>query len=123
MGIITDEILDKVAALSELELDNDERIIIRNDMETILDYIDTLNEIDMNDKVDNLDIKEELGDKENKDRNVENKESDCEYINGGMNLKKEKFRDDVVSNKYDKSIVSGAPYIKDGFIVVPKTVK
>ncbi len=43
---ISDETLDYVGILAKLELSGEEREAARTDMEKMLDYIDTLNELD-----------------------------------------------------------------------------
>ncbi len=43
---ITDETIDYVGILAKLELSADEREKAKEDMEKMLDYIDTLNELD-----------------------------------------------------------------------------
>lgn len=43
---ITDETLEYVGILAKLELSEDEKAAARKDMESMLDYIDKLNELD-----------------------------------------------------------------------------
>ena len=46
---ITDEVIEYVGALAELELNDEEKIQAQKDMEMMLDYIDSLNELDTSD--------------------------------------------------------------------------
>lgn len=45
---ISDETIEYVGILAKLELDEEEKEQAKKDMETMLDYIDTLNELDTN---------------------------------------------------------------------------
>ena len=106
MSMITDEVIDRVIALSELELKDDEKEIIKNDMEMMIEFFDVLKEVDM--------LEESM---------------ECDsmgYNTVGcdtMNI----FREDVVTlSKNDSitdNIIENVPKIEEGFIVVPKTVK
>ncbi len=43
---ITEELIDRLANLSRLEFQGEEKVAIRQDMERMLDFIEKLNEID-----------------------------------------------------------------------------
>ena len=43
---ISDETIEYVGILAKLELSEEEKLAARSDMERMLDYIDTLNELD-----------------------------------------------------------------------------
>ena len=43
---ITDELLDKIASLSRLHIQDDEREIIRHDFQRMLDFVSKLQEVD-----------------------------------------------------------------------------
>ncbi|MCI8292305.1 MAG: Asp-tRNA(Asn)/Glu-tRNA(Gln) amidotransferase subunit GatC [Hespellia sp.] len=45
-NIISDETIEYVGILAKLELSGEEKEAAKNDMEKMLDYIDTLNELD-----------------------------------------------------------------------------
>ena len=100
MSIITEKTLRKVESLSELELDENERTILKKDMENMLEFVAILSEID---RLEDAYIVSEIS-------NVNM--SDKTY-----------FREDVVCNESDTSILNNSNNIKDGLIVVPKTVE
>ncbi len=43
---VTDELIDKLAKLSKLEFDSEEKARIKIDMERMLDFVEKLNELD-----------------------------------------------------------------------------
>ncbi len=91
---IDDEMLEYVGILAKLELEGEEKEKARLDMEKMLDYVDTLNELDT-DGVEPLvqAIKSE---------NV--------------------FREDLVTNGDEReAMLSNAPKKKEGQYVVPNT--
>lgn len=91
---IDDEMLEYVGILAKLELEGEERQKARLDMEKMLDYVDTLNELDT-DGVEPLvqSIKSE---------NV--------------------FREDIVTNGDEReAMLSNAPKKKEGQYIVPNT--
>ena len=45
-NVISDETIEYVGILAKLELSEEEKLAARSDMERMLDYIDTLNELD-----------------------------------------------------------------------------
>ena len=93
---ITDEIIDYVGKLAKLKISDDEKEQTRKDMQTIMDYIDILNELDT--------------------RKVE----PMFYIFPVHNV----FREDVITNGDDKAhMLANAPKQKDGQYQVPKTVE
>lgn len=108
MSMITDEVFDRVIALSELELEEDEKEIIKNDMEMMVEFFDILREVDMGEDsvesslVGNDDVEEMM-----------------DTSKMAMNV----FREDVVTSRGEDSIIQNAPELEERFIVVPKTVK
>ena len=91
---ITDEIIDYVGILAKLELSQEEKDQAKKDMETMLNYVDTLKELDT--------------------ENVEAM-SHAFSINNV-------FREDVVTNSNDReNLLKNAPEQKDGCYKVPKT--
>lgn len=48
-NVISDETLEYVGILAKLELSGDEKAAAKKDMESMLDYIDKLNELDTSD--------------------------------------------------------------------------
>ncbi|MBR2737171.1 MAG: Asp-tRNA(Asn)/Glu-tRNA(Gln) amidotransferase subunit GatC [Lachnospiraceae bacterium] len=91
---ITDQTVEYVAALAKLELSEAEKERTKKDLEEILGYMDTMNELDTED--------------------VE----PMSHVNPVKNV----FREDVVINGPDReNILSNAPEEQDGCAVVPPT--
>ena len=91
---IDDEMLEYVGILAKLDIEDGEKEQVRSDMEKMLDYVDTLNELDTN-GVEPL----------------------VQAI-GSENV----FREDVVTNGDEKeSMLANAPEKKDGQYLVPST--
>lgn len=93
-NIISDETIEYVGILAKLELSEEEKEQAKKDMANMLDYIDTLNELDTG--------------------GVE----PMSHVFPVNNV----FREDVVTNEDDREeILANAPEAKDGAFVVPKT--
>lgn len=93
-NIISDETIEYVGILSKLELSDEEKEQAKKDMANMLDYIDTLNELDTS--------------------GVE----PMSHVFPVNNV----FREDVVTNGDDREeILANAPEAKEGAFVVPKT--
>jgi aspartyl-tRNA(Asn)/glutamyl-tRNA(Gln) amidotransferase subunit C len=93
---ITDETITYVAALAKLDLSDDEKERAKTDLENIISYMDTMNEIDT---------------------------SNVEPMSHAFPMKNV-FREDVVTNSDDRdNLLSNAPVKKDGCFIVPKTVE
>ena len=93
-NIISDETIEYVGILAKLELSEEEKEQAKKDMANMLDYIDTLNELDTS--------------------GVE----PMSHVFPVNNV----FREDVVTNEDDRDeILANAPEAKDGEFVVPKT--
>ena len=93
-NIISDETIEYVGILAMLELSEEEKEQAKKDMANMLDYIDTLNELDTS--------------------GVE----PMSHVFPVNNV----FREDVVTNEDDRDeILANAPEAKDGAFVVPKT--
>ena len=93
-NIISDETIEYVGILAKLELSDEEKEQARKDMANMLDYIDTLNELDTS--------------------GVE----PMSHVFPVNNV----FREDVVTNGDDREeILANAPEAKEGAFVVPKT--
>lgn len=93
-NIISDETIEYVGILAKLELSEEEKEQAKKDMANMLDYIDTLNELDTS--------------------GVE----PMSHVFPVNNI----FREDVVTNEDDREeILANAPEAKDGAFVVPKT--
>ena len=93
-NIISDETIEYVGILAKLELSEEEKEQAKKDMANMLDYIDTLNELDTS--------------------GVE----PMSHVFPVNNV----FREDVVTNEDDREeILANAPEAKDGAFVVPTT--
>lgn len=93
-NIISDETIEYVGILAKLELSDEEKEQEKKDMANMLDYIDTLNELDTS--------------------GVE----PMSHVFPVNNV----FREDVVTNGDDREeILANAPEAKEGAFVVPKT--
>lgn len=93
-NIISDETIEYVGILAKLELSDEEKEQAKKDMANMLDYIDTLNELDT---------------------------SGVEPMNHVFPVNNV-FREDVVTNGDDREeILANAPEAKEGAFVVPKT--
>lgn len=91
---ISDETIEYVGILAKLELSQEEKEQAKKDMEKMLDYIDTLNELDTS--------------------GIE----PMSHVFPVQNV----FRKDVVTNGDDREeILRNAPESKNGAFVVPKT--
>ena len=93
-NIISDETIEYVGILAKLELSDEEKEQAKKDMANMLDYIDTLNELDTS--------------------GVE----PMSHVFPVNNV----IREDVVNNGDDREeILANAPEAKEGAFVVPKT--
>jgi len=93
-NIISDETIEYVGILAKLELSDEEKEQAKKDMANMLDYIDTLNELDTS-RVEPM-----------------------SHVFPVNNV----FREDVVTNGDDRDeILANAPEAKEGAFVVPKT--
>ena len=93
---ITEQILDYTAALAKLTVSEDERQKTAYDLERILDYIETMNELDT---------------------------EGVEPMSHVLPVKNV-FREDIVINQDDRDqLIKNAPKQKDGCFSVPKTVE
>ena len=93
-NIISDETIEYVGILAKLELSDEDKEQAKKDMANMLDYIDTLNELDTS--------------------GVE----PMSHVFPVNNV----FREDVVTNGDDREeILANAPEAKEGAFVVPKT--
>ncbi|GAA4654449.1 Asp-tRNA(Asn)/Glu-tRNA(Gln) amidotransferase subunit GatC [Anaerocolumna aminovalerica] len=93
---ITDETIEYVAALAKLELNREEKEKAKKDLGSILEYMDTMNEL-----------------------NTDNIEP-MSHVFPVKNV----FREDIVTNGPNRDILlSNAPKQKDGCFMVPKTVE
>ena len=93
-NIISEETIEYVGILAKLELSDEEKEQAKKDMANMLDYIDTLNELDT---------------------------SEVEPMSHVFPVNNV-FREDVVTNGDDRDeILANAPEAKEGAFVVPKT--
>ncbi|MBQ3512639.1 MAG: Asp-tRNA(Asn)/Glu-tRNA(Gln) amidotransferase subunit GatC [Lachnospiraceae bacterium] len=95
-NVISDDTIEYVGILAKLELNQEEKEQAKKDMESMLDYIDKLNELDTEDVVP------------------------MSHTFSVHNV----FREDVVTNGDDReNMLFNAPEQKDGAYQVPKTVE
>lgn len=93
---ITDKTLERLEKLSRIELNAEEKQIALNDLQDLITYIETINEIDT-DSVESLSDSDEL-----------------------INV----MRNDEVKTSADRDVIlSNAPRQTEGCFVVPKTVE
>ncbi len=94
---IDDAVLEKLEKLSHLSIDNDKRDEIRQQLSSILDYIENLNELN----TDMLDAR-------------------FSTLEGGTPL-----REDIPTQKQTvtQEILSHAPQAKDDFFIVPAIIE
>lgn len=93
--VITDEVIEYVSILAQLELSSEEKEHAKKDMESMLAYIDKLGEL-------NTDGIEPMS-----------------HISMVQNV----FREDVVTNSdCREEMLKNAPCVKDNMFVVPKTI-
>jgi len=94
--VINDEILNKIAELASLKIDDSEREQLKNDMTAVLDWVEKLNEIDT---------------------------STIEPITH-MTKEKNRVRKDVDSQNLPVSeAIKNAKVKSDNYFVVPKVIK
>jgi aspartyl-tRNA(Asn)/glutamyl-tRNA(Gln) amidotransferase subunit C len=93
---ITEETVQYVAALAKLTVSEEEKVKAAKDLEHILDYIATMDELDT---------------------------EGIEPMSHVLPIKNV-FREDVVTNQEDRDqLIKNAPNKKDGCFAVPKTVE
>lgn len=93
---ITDELLDYIGILARLDITPEEREQDKTEISKIIDYMDTLNELDT---------------------------TDIEAMSHAFPVKNV-FREDNVKPSVDREIITlNAPNKKDGCFKVPKTVE
>ena len=94
-NVISDETMEYVGILAKLELSDAEKEAAKKDMESMLDYIDKLNELDTS--------------------NVE----PMSHVFPVQNV----FREDVVTNGDEKEkTLANAPECNEDYFEVPKTI-
>lgn len=93
---ITEETVQYVAALAKLKVSDEEKQKVAKDLDTILDYIETMNELDT---------------------------EGVEPMSHVLPVKNV-FREDIVVNENNRDeLIKNAPKKKDGCFAVPKTVE
>ena len=93
---ISDETIEYVGILAKLELSDEEKEQAKKDMETMLDYIDTLNELDT---------------------------EGVEPLSHSFPIKNV-MREDEIQPSVDRNVIlENAPRKKDGCFMVPRTVE
>jgi len=97
MTKIDDKLLTKLEKLSSLKIEDDKRESTIQEISKIVDFVENLNELDLNDK-----------------------DASFSTIEGGT-----PFREDVPANdpKIIQTILEHAPKSSDGFFIVPKIIE
>jgi aspartyl-tRNA(Asn)/glutamyl-tRNA(Gln) amidotransferase subunit C len=97
MTKIDDKLLTKLEKLSSLKIEDDKRESTIQEISKIVDFVENLNQLDLNDK-----------------------DASFSTIEGGT-----PFREDIPSNdpKIVKRILDHAPKAQDGFFIVPKIIE
>jgi aspartyl-tRNA(Asn)/glutamyl-tRNA(Gln) amidotransferase subunit C len=97
MSIIDDKTLDKLAKLSSITLDENNKESLKSELEDIIEFVDNLNDINV-DKID----------------------ATFTTISGGTPL-----REDIAQNKRELSehIIKHSPKSEDGYFIVPKIIE
>jgi len=97
MSIIDDKTLDKLAKLSSITLDENNKESLKSELEDIIEFVDNLNDINV-DKID----------------------ATFTTISGGTPL-----REDIVQNKSELSehIIKHSPKNENGYFIVPKIIE
>ena len=92
--LINDEMIDYISELARLKLRDDERESAKNEINKIIDYMDTLNQLDT---------------------------SEIEAMSHAFPVKNVFRKDEVMPSKDRDDILLNAPDKKDGALKVPKT--
>jgi len=93
-NVITDEMIDYIGILSKLDLSEKEREQAKSDMCKMLDYFDTMNELDT---------------------------SDVEPLSHVFNTQNV-FRNDELANSSECINMQNAPVVQNNMFVVPRTL-
>jgi aspartyl-tRNA(Asn)/glutamyl-tRNA(Gln) amidotransferase subunit C len=95
--IIDDQIIDKIAKLSSLQIDENEKESLKKELGDIVDFVEVLNDVDVSDV-----------------------DATFTTIAGGT-----PYREDVPAQKEDfaEGILANAPKSEDGYFIVPKIIE
>lgn len=94
---VDDKLIDKLAKLSSLEIDDERKENLKSELAEIIDFVDNLNEID-----------------------VSNIEATFNTVEGGTPLREDIAKQDLELSNH---ILNHAPKSEDGYFVVPKIIE
>jgi aspartyl-tRNA(Asn)/glutamyl-tRNA(Gln) amidotransferase subunit C len=95
--VIDNKLLDRLAKLSSLELDDKKRKNLTTELEDILSFVENLNEID-----------------------VSNITATFSTLNTGTKLREDEV---ILDTKLADSILNNAPKSEDNYFIVPKIIE
>ncbi len=94
---VDDKLIDKLAKLSSLEIDESKKENLKSELADIIDFVENLNEID-----------------------VSNIEATFSTIEGGTPLREDTPKQDLELSNH---ILQNAPKSEDGYFIVPKIIE
>jgi len=95
--VIDDKIIDKIAKLSSLQIDENEKESLKAELGDIVNFVEVLNDVD-----------------------VSHVDATFTTIAGGT-----PYREDIPAQKenFSKEILANAPKSEDGYFIVPKIIE
>ena len=94
---VDDKLIDKLAKLSSLEIDDSKKENLKKELADIINFVENLNEID-----------------------VSNIEATFNTVEGGTALREDVAKQDLEISKH---ILNHAPKSEDGYFIVPKIIE
>ena len=94
---VDNKLIDKLAKLSSLEIDDSRREKLKSELADIINFVENLNEID-----------------------VSNIEATFNTVEGGTPLREDVAKQDL---EFSRNILKYAPKSEDGYFVVPKIIE
>ncbi|MCP4970025.1 MAG: Asp-tRNA(Asn)/Glu-tRNA(Gln) amidotransferase subunit GatC [Arcobacter sp.] len=94
---VDDKLIDKLAKLSSLEIDDSKKDNLKSELADIIDFVENLNEID-----------------------VSNIEATFNTVEGGTPLREDVSNQDLELSNH---ILKHAPKSEDGYFIVPKIIE
>lgn len=94
---VDDKLIDKLAKLSSLEIDDSKKESLKSELADIINFVENLNEIDVSDI-----------------------EATFSTIEGGTPLREDVAKQDLELSKH---ILNNAPKSEDGYFIVPKIIE
>ncbi len=94
---VDDKLIDKLAKLSSLEIDDSKKEGLKSELADIINFVENLNEIDVSDI-----------------------EATFSTIEGGTPLREDESKQDLEMSKH---ILKHAPQSEEGYFIVPKIIE